>query len=80
MSTEQLAKEAWHSIMHHQGPRDIHRVSGAIANHLIRDSMHRRALDNLTVIVIGLQNLAEFLSTSELKDSRVSSQPRKPIT
>lgn len=80
MSSDQIVKEAWNSIVPNQSVRDVHRASGAIANHLIRECMHRRALDNLTVIVIGLQNLADTFASTELRDSRVLSQPRKQLT
>ena len=41
--------------------RDIHEASSIIANHLIRECMHHRGLDNLTIIVIGLVNIQSIL-------------------
>lgn len=80
MSTDQLLRQAWLSLAPNKAVRDIHKASSAIVNHLIRECMHRRALDNLTVIVIGLQNLETFFISPESKTSKTTLQSRKQIT
>lgn len=80
ISSEQLLRQSWISLAPNKAVRDIHKASSAIVNHLIRECMHRRALDNLTVIVIGLQNLESYFTSPEAKDSKSNLQGRRQIT
>jgi hypothetical protein len=79
MSSHDVISEAEKVISSSLEERDPHESSGLAVNHLIRECMHRRALDNLTVIFIGLHGFEVRFGTKTSGDrnSRQSSQNRK---
>lgn len=56
LTSEEVMSELWGCISK-ETAAGLHNSGGLAVNHLLKYCMHRRGLDNLTVVFIGLKNI-----------------------
>lgn len=64
MTSREVVQSAWTGTMSGYG-KDLHKYAGMAVHNIIKESMIRKSLDNLTAVIIGLNGFAQNMRTSK---------------
>ena len=63
LSNEEVSKYTWMSFRKNQTDKNLHSMCGTAVDIIIKTSLAKKSLDNVTCLLIALPNLERFIST-----------------